>query len=167
MKTFITRAAAIAVLTAGAILAQGSAEHGFSDGNGNRGSGSSSTPDVATIVAHEVTLLTHLLTLTTGQQTQATTIFTNQLNAITPLQTNIATARTALNTAIKANDTATITTQSTTIGTLEGQIVALQAKADAAFYALLTTDQQTKLSNFGDAFLGVGLGDIHIPGGGH
>jgi hypothetical protein len=164
MRTFITRTAAIAVLSAGALLAQGPMDHSFGSGTTSTSTG---TLDVTTIVAHEVTFLTHLLTLTTAQQTQATTIFTNALNSITPLQTNITTARTALDTAIKANDTATITTQSTTIGTLDGQIVAIQAKADAAFYALLTTSQQTTLSNFGDAFFGLGLGDIHIPGGGH
>jgi len=55
----------------------------------------------------------------------------------------------------------------TAIGTLEGQIVGIQAGADAAFYALLTTDQKTKLDSLGVDFLGRGLGDIHIPGGGH
>ena len=52
------------------------------------------------------------------------------------------------------------------IGSAEGQIVALRAKADASFYALLTADQKTKLTNLGTDFFGHGLGDIHIPGGG-
>jgi hypothetical protein len=165
MKNFITRTAAIAVLSAGAILAQGPMHpEGFGrDG----GSTATNPPDVATVVAHEVSFLTSLLTLTTGQQTQATTIFTTALNAITPLQTAITTAQTALATAVKANDTAGITTQSTAIGSAQGKIVALQAGADAGFYALLTADQKTKLlaadSDFGSD-LGSGL---HIPGGGH
>jgi Spy/CpxP family protein refolding chaperone len=163
MKKFMTRTAAIAVLTAGAIMAQGPMHNEFGGGGGTP----ANPPDVATIVAHEVSFLTTLLTLTSGQQTQATTIFTNALNSITPLQTSITTARTALSTAIQANDTASITTQSTTIGTLVGQITAIQAKADAAFYALLTADQKTRLTAMDADFLDLGLGGIHIPGGGH
>src|SRR5947207_111598 len=115
MKKLMTKTAAIAVLSAGAILAQGPMHHEMGGGGG-----SANPPDVATIVAHQVSFLTTLLTLTTGQQTQATTIFTNALNSITPLETGITAARTALSTAIKANDTAAITTQCTAIGTLEG-----------------------------------------------
>jgi Spy/CpxP family protein refolding chaperone len=166
MKDFITKAAAIAVLSAGAILAQGPL-HPNNHGNDNGAGSTSNPPDVATVVAHEVSFLTSLLTLTTGQQTQATTIFTSALTSINTLQTTITTAQTALATAVKANDTAGITTQSTAIGTAQGKIVALQAGADAAFYALLTADQKTKLlaadSDFGSD-LGSGL---HIPGGGH
>jgi hypothetical protein len=162
MKTLMTKAAAVAILSATAMLAQGPLRLGRGGDDSNSSGG---TPDVATIVAREVNFLTHFLTLTTGQQTQATTIFTNALNLITPIETTITTARTALSTAIKANNTTAITTQSTAIGTAEGQITAIQATADAAFYALLTTDQQTKLSNLGNDFFGLGLGGVHIPGG--
>jgi hypothetical protein len=161
MKKSITRLASIAALTTVAVFAQGPRqEHGG-------GGGSTNPSDVATIVAHEVSFLTTLLTLTTGQATQATTIFTNALNSVTPIETQITTAETTLSAAIKTNTTATITAQATAIGTLEGQIVGIQAGADAAFYALLTTDQKTKLDRLGVDFLGRGLGDIHIPGGGH
>jgi Spy/CpxP family protein refolding chaperone len=163
MKQFLTRTAALAVLSAGAILAQGPLHHEGGGPGGN--AGTNNPPDVATIVAREVNFLTHLLTLTTGQQTQATTIFTNALNSITPLETGITTARTALTTAIKANDTAGITTQSTAIGTAEGQITAIQARADAAFYALLTTDQKNTLNNLDGDFLDLGVGGVHLPGG--
>jgi hypothetical protein len=114
----------------------------------------------ATIVANQVARLTKLLTLTTAQQTQASTIFTNALTAITPLQTSEVAARQALPAAVKSNATATIDQLSTTIGSLEGQIMSIQNKADAAFYAILTADQQTKLgqTNF---LNGPGLG----PGG--
>ena len=162
MKKILTQAATIAVLCTGTILAQGSFDHEFATG-----STSNNPPDVATIVSRQVAFLTKLLTLTTGQQTQATTIFTNELNAITPIQTTIGTAQTALAAAIKANDTKTIATQAAAIGTAQGQILALQANADAAFYALLTSAQQTTLNNTGEAFLGLGPGDFHIPGGGH
>ena len=135
--------------------------------HGGGGTGSANPPDVATIVAHQVSFLTTLLTLTTGQATQATTIFTASLTSINTVETQITTAKTALSTAIKANATATITTQAAAIGTLEGQIVGLNANADAAFYLLLTADQKTKLDSLGTDFFGRGLGDIHIPGGGH
>ena len=126
-------------------------------------------PDPATIVANQVARLTNLLTLTTAQQTQATTIFTDALTAITPLQTSEVTARQALPAAVKSNATATIDQLSTTIGSLEGQMMSIQNKADAAFYAILTADQQTKLdqTNFlngpglgpgGPGFVGPGFG---------
>ena len=170
MQKFITRTAAVVVLSAGAMLGQGPMQmHPNGFGGGGSGSGSTATnpPDMATIVAHEVSFLTSLLTLSTGQQTQATTIFIDALNSITPLQTTIATVQTALATAVKANDTNGITTQATAIGTAQGQIIAIQAKADAAFYALLTADQKTKLTT-ADSDFGSDLGGgLHIPGGGH
>ena len=163
MKKSITRIASVAALTTVALLAQGPRPE-----NGDHGGGAGNNPpDVATIVARQVKFLTTLLTLTTAQATQATTIFTAALNSITPLETQITTAETALSTAIKANTTAAITTQSAAIGTAHGQIVGIKASADAAFYLLLTTDQKTKLTNFGTDFLDGRLGDIHIPGGGH
>ena len=125
---------------------------------------SATPPDPATIVANQVARLTSLLTLTTAQQTQATTIFTNALTAVTPLQTTINTDRTSLQTAVKNNDTASIDPLASAIGTAQGQILSIQNKADAAFYAILTADQQTKLSQthfFGGGGLGFGRG----PGG--
>ena len=164
MKKSITRIASVAALTAVAMLAQGQRTEG---GQHNGGAGGTTTTDPATIVARQVSFLTTLLTLSTGQATQATTIFTTALTAVTALETQITTAETALATAIKANATATITTQAAAIGTLEGQVVAANARADAAFYLLLTADQKTKLDTLGTDFFGHGLGGIHIPGGGH
>ena len=124
-------------------------------------------PDPATIVANQVARLTNLLTLTTAQQSQATTIFTNALTAVSPLQTSLATAQQGLPAAVKSNATATIDQLATSIGSLQGQILAIQNKADAAFYAILTTDQQSKLSStnflngpggFGGAGFGPGPG---------
>ena len=162
MTRHITRLLAVATLSAAAILAQGPRhEHDL-------GHGSATPPDTATVVQRQVSFLTTLLTLTTGQVTQATTIFTTAINAITPLQTSIATARTSLAAAVKSNATATIDQLSTTIGTLTGQITAIDNKADAAFYALLTADQKTKLDQLGaDGFGGHGLGGIRVPGAGH
>jgi len=119
--------------------------------------------EVTTIVTHEVTFLTKLLTLTATQATTATTIFTNELTSIITLDAQIATAQTALAMAVKANDTTGITTQSGLIGTATGQIIGLEAKADAAFYALLTTAQQTTLNGMDANF----FNDLRLPGGGH
>lgn len=125
---------------------------------------SATPPDPATIVANQVARLTSLLTLTTAQQTQATTIFTNAMNAVTPLQTTINTDRTSLQTAVKNNDTATIDQMASAIGTAQGQIISIQNKADASFYAILTTDQQTKLGQT-HFFGGLGFGRGRGPGG--
>jgi Spy/CpxP family protein refolding chaperone len=158
MMKSVLRISAIAVFSAATILAQPRPLNGS-----HSGSGSTQTTDPATLAARQVSFLTHLLTLTTGQQTQATTIFTAAITAEQALQTQFTTAETALLTAIKANNTANITTQSTTLGNLRGQAIAIDAKADAAFYLLLTADQKTKL----DALNNDGFFDdfgIHIPG---
>jgi hypothetical protein len=110
---------------------------------------SSTPPDPATVVANQVTRLTSLLTLTSAQQTQATNIFTTVITAVTPLQTTLQTDRTSLQAAVQSNTTATIDTLSSSIGTLTGQIVDIQSKGDAAFYAILTTAQQTTLNSSG------------------
>ncbi len=166
MKKSITRIVSVGILSAAAVLAQGPLDRG--PGGAAPGSTSTTTPPtVASIVARQVSFLTTLLTLTTSQAATATTIFTNELNAITPIQTNITTAQTALAAAVKTNSASTIATQSALIGTLTGQIVALEANADAGFYALLTTAQQTTLGTVSSDFFGEGLGGIHIPGGGH
>jgi hypothetical protein len=126
---------------------------------------SSTPPDPATIVANQVARLTKLLTLNASQVTQATTIFTNALTAITPLQTSLHADRTTIQTAVKSDDTATIDSVSASIGTLTGQIMAIQNKADAAFYAILNSTQQTTLSQSG-GFGGPG-GFGHGGPGGH
>ena len=110
---------------------------------------SSTPPDPATMVAHRVARLTQLLSLTTAQAAQATTIFTNAQTAITPLQTTLDTDFQSMQAAVKSNATATIDQLATAIGTIQGQITAIQNKADAAFYAILTADQQTRFSSAG------------------
>jgi Spy/CpxP family protein refolding chaperone len=107
---------------------------------------SSTPPDPATIVAHRVDRLTKLLGLSPTQANQATTIFTDALNAVTPIETTLRSDRQSLQAAVKANESATIESLSTTIGSLTGQVIAIQNKADAAFYAVLSPTQQTTLS---------------------
>ena len=122
------------------------------------------TPPIpAQLVANQVARLTKLLDLNSTQQASATAIFTTEQTALATDRTNLQTARKALQTAIKANDAGTISTQATQIGTLTGEEVLAQATASAAFYLLLTADQQSKYDTLGP--LGGGPGGFGGPGG--
>jgi Spy/CpxP family protein refolding chaperone len=118
----------------------------------------SGPPDPATMVQHRVQRLTTLLNLTSDQAAQATTIFTNAETAISPIQTTLRTNRTALETAVKGNQVGTIDTLAAQIGTGEGQVLDIQSKAEAAFYAILTSDQQTKMNSMPGMLGGRGPG---------
>jgi Spy/CpxP family protein refolding chaperone len=124
--------------------------------------GQATAPTTDQIVANLVKRLTALLTLTTAQQTQATTIYTAEQTALSGLNTSRQTAQTALEAAIKSNSLTGIITQATQIGSLTTQQVEAQANAEAAFYAILTPDQQTKYSELHSA----GVGGRGGPGGG-
>ncbi len=112
------------------------------------GQNSANFANAANRVQHRVNFLTTLLGLTASQQQQATTIFTNADSAETSVRSSMRTARQSLTTAVRNNDSATIDQVSTTIGNLTAQSTAIQAKADAAFYQILTPDQQTKQAQF-------------------
>jgi Spy/CpxP family protein refolding chaperone len=120
-------------------------------------------PSPAQMVANQVARLTKLLDLTSAQQASATTIFATEQTAMATDRTNLQTARKALQTAIKANDTGAIATQATQIGTLTGDQVLAQSTASAAFYLILTADQQSKYDTLGP--LGGGPGGFGGPGG--
>jgi Spy/CpxP family protein refolding chaperone len=108
-----------------------------------------------------VATMTTLLSLSSGQQAQATTIYANARTAQKTIQTSMHTAQTALNAAVKKNDVGAIETLTSQIGQFHGQSMAIQAKAEAAFYATLTADQQTKYDTLHHG--GMGFGG---PGGG-
>jgi Spy/CpxP family protein refolding chaperone len=125
-------------------------------------------PTAAQMIANRVARLTTLLTLTSAQQAEATTIFTTEQTALSALLTSIQSARTALQTAVEKNDLTGIMTQATQIGSLTTQQVEAQGKADAAFYGILTTDQQTKYGQLQTLGLGGPGGPGGFgPGGGH
>jgi Spy/CpxP family protein refolding chaperone len=90
--------------------------------------------------------MTAELGLTADQQSQAATIFTNSTASQAPVHSSMATARQTLENAIRNNDTNTIEQVATTIGNLTAQLTLAQSKARAAFYQILTPDQQTKLN---------------------
>ena len=103
-----------------------------------------SPPTTAEMVANMVDHLTKLLDLTSSQQALATTIFTNQQTGLQALQTPMQAAQTALETAVTSNTG--LSAAATQIGSLTAQQVLVQATGDAAFYAILTADQRTKLT---------------------
>ncbi|HBY61686.1 MAG TPA: hypothetical protein DEH78_17835, partial [Solibacterales bacterium] len=83
------------------------------------------------------------LSLTEAQKTQAAAIFTAADTAADALEPKIAASRTALADAVKANAApAQIDQLSAAHGTLIGQMTAIRTKAQAAFYALLSTEQK-------------------------
>jgi Spy/CpxP family protein refolding chaperone len=128
----------------------------FHIGAANTSGSPPAAPDPATMIANEVTRLTTLLDLTTSQASQATTIFTNAQTTISALQTTLSGYQTSMTTAIEANDTTTIDTLAGEIGTAQGQVVDARAKAAAAFYAILTANQQAKVQTLGLGILGGG-----------
>ncbi|BDC50084.1 hypothetical protein F183_A24000 [Bryobacterales bacterium F-183] len=103
---------------------------------GGRGFGASGGGNLA--------YLTGYLSLTEAQVAQAKTIFDAAKTAAQTPAGAISAARESLRTAIKSNATANIDSLSAQIGTAEGQITAINAKAQAQFYALLTAEQKTK-----------------------
>jgi Spy/CpxP family protein refolding chaperone len=109
-----------------------------------RGQGPRTPPDPATMVQHRVDFLASQLNLTDTQKSQASQIFTDAISQGQNARTAVQNARTQLAAAVKANDANGITNAAMVIGTNEGSLTAIQAKADAAFYALLTADQKTK-----------------------
>lgn len=126
--------------------------------NPGNGSNSGNPPNPATFVQRRIQRLTTLLDLTADQVTQATTIFTNAATNSQTILSNLRTARQSLRTAIQNNDSNGINQQSSTIGNLTGQLTATAASAQAAFYHILTPDQQTKLNNLrgGPGMMGPG-----------
>ena len=135
----LSRISIAAALSAAMLCAQGPGAR----------AGSGTPPDPTTMIQMRVNHLTTLLDLSDAQKTQALTIFTNAYNASQTAMTMLKTDRDSLANAIKTNNTATIDQLSATIGGLEGQVLGINAKANAAFYAILTPDQQTKYDALG------------------
>jgi Spy/CpxP family protein refolding chaperone len=124
----------LAVVAAAAALA-------FAQG-GPRGGGRAADP--AARMEMRVNFLANWLTLTDAQKSATAKIYTDAQTASESLRTRMETARTALKDAVKKNATATIDQTALEIGSLMGQTTAIEGKADAAFYALLTAEQKAK-----------------------
>jgi Spy/CpxP family protein refolding chaperone len=104
-------------------------------------------PSAAEMAKHQVKTLTTLLSLTSAQQTQATTIYTNAAMSERTLRESEKASRDSLRTAVKNNDAATIDEVASTLAQTTAQLTSIKAKADAAFYQILTSDQQAKVSD--------------------
>ena len=123
-------------------------------------------PTPAQIAANIVARLTTLLDLTSAQQAMATTIFTAQATSDQSIGAQMQTAQAALQTAVTSNSTSGIASAASTIGSLTTQKVTADAGADAAFYAILTPDQQTKYASLQPPGQGAGgPGGPPPPGG--
>jgi Spy/CpxP family protein refolding chaperone len=103
-------------------------------------------PDPAAMIARRVGRLTTVLGLTDAQQQQATKIFTDATTSAGNTLASLRSARNDLKTATKQNNSSNIHIAATTIGNLTAQLTEAEALAQASFYAILTPDQQAKVS---------------------
>ena len=122
-------------------------------------------PDPAAMIARRVGRLTAVLGLTEAQQQQATKIFTDAATKASTIFTSLRSARTDLKASIQQNNLNNINQVSTTIGNLTAQLTSAEALAQASFYAILTPDQQTKLSQLESQRPGMFGGGPPPPGG--
>jgi len=89
--------------------------------------------------------LSGYLTLSETQKTQAEAIFDAASTAGQTLRGQAQSAREVLQTAVKAGGADTQIDQlAAALGTVEGQMAAVHAKAESKFYALLSTEQKAK-----------------------
>jgi Spy/CpxP family protein refolding chaperone len=114
----------------------------FAQGPRRQGGGGGTPPDPAQMVTMRVNMLAERLSLTDAQKTQATKIFTDAATASQTVRTSMQDTQSKLSDAIKANSASTIDSLAVTMGQAEGQLTAISAKAEAAFYAILTTEQK-------------------------
>lgn len=91
-------------------------------------------------------LLAGFLGLTDAQKAQAKTIFENAKTAAQPIRTQMKAARATLNAAITGGQP--VDAPAAAVGTLFGQLTAIQANARVQFRAILTPAQLTKLDQF-------------------
>jgi Spy/CpxP family protein refolding chaperone len=103
-------------------------------------------PNPAQMAQHQVQRYTALLSLNAEQQTQATTIFTTEATSAAALMANEKSLHAALKTAITNNDAAAITQTATSLGQINGQMIALRATTQANFYQLLSGPQKEQMS---------------------
>ena len=105
-------------------------------------------------------MLTKFLALNVTQQNQVHTILADSQVQSQGLNAQLKTLRSSLIDAIKTNNTSQIDSLTLQISQLQQQTEAIRSKAAASIYAILTTDQQTKLGNG----LGMLMGGRFGPG---
>jgi periplasmic protein CpxP/Spy len=105
-------------------------------------------PAPAPLRARVTRHLIQSLNLSATQRQQAKTIFQNTRQQSQPLAQQLKQDRQSLSAAIQAGNTAQIQQLSTSMGTLEGQVLALRSNGKAQFFALLTPDQKAQAAAF-------------------
>lgn len=139
MRQNLLHLLAITILSAGALLAQRPFPPGGPHGPGGAG-------EEQSWAQRRVQMYGSRLNLSDAQKQQALSIFTAADQSAEPLDERLGQARRALRDAARRNATpAEIDQLAAALGALSGQVAAIQAKADAAFYALLAADQKEKL----------------------
>ena len=119
---------------------------------------------------HHFAMMTKHLELTEAQQQQATTLFNNMVTAQKTIQNNMKAAHESLAAAIKANNAGAIDQAAATIGNLTTQQISNHAKAMAAFFQILTPEQQAKFTEMQNEHGGFGGPEghgFHGPPGAH
>ena len=92
--------------------------------------------------------LIQALNLTDAQKQQAKQIRQTTKQQAQPLAQQLREQRQALNAAVQAGDTAKIPTLSASVGSLQGQVLAIRATGQAQFIAILTPEQKAKAAEF-------------------
>lgn len=151
MKKITIHLLSLAAITAGLSLTQAIAQEG--------------RPDPAQMVQMRVDRMNDELKLTKAQQKQITGIYMDAQTANQSVMGNMRTAQEALVAAIKANDTNAMTQAANTVGSLTAQVTVNNAKAEAAVYAALTPDQQSKFQPRVGGGMGMGYGGGQGGGG--
>lgn len=116
----------------------------FAQGPGGGGFGGMRDPQK--MVAMRVNMLAQRLSLTESQKTQATAIFTQAAASAESIRSGLQTTNTSLADAVKTNNTSAIDQLSASLGNAMGQLTAIEKKAEASFYQILTPEQQTTYS---------------------
>lgn len=114
-------------------------------------------PDPAKMAQRHLDFLTKQLSLTPQQQQQANTIFSDAASNAKANHDQMRAAHDSLKAAIQKNDSAGIEQAANTIGNLTTQMITAHAKAQAAFYQVLTPDQQTKMNEMEAKHHGMGM----------
>jgi Spy/CpxP family protein refolding chaperone len=101
-------------------------------------------------LARRLVMLTKVLDLTEVQVASAKEIFADALAQDKTARAPLEGLHEQLKTAVRSNGTAAIDTIAASIGTVHGQVVAINAKARAKFILLLTPEQLAKLEALDD-----------------
>ena len=98
------------------------------------------------------------LNLSDTQGTNATAIYRKAPTAAAAARTEMGTNQRALTEAIESNDTERIEALAAKAGSLSGQLLAIESKADAQLYATLSDDQKKKYDSAARTGFGGGPG---------